>query len=657
MYVGSGIFMLGLCHQVRAGREKSGLTMPTKKEYFLSFLILILAATLVNSHLFPSAPLAAYFLYILLVSILALGCGLIFLSGNGQIGVGWSPALMFVLLWGLYVFGRGVLSGEPLSFHTVYIIGTCLFFFCVAAVLELVYPSMAVLLRAVVLLACCEAIVSIFQFVDLIPSANSYFQVTGSWVNPNVTAMFLAMSVPAVLYLLFSAGKTDRIFSVSALALITGSLFLLKCRTAIAGELAAAGMVLGYRFRLVQWLTGRRQRGLKLVLLAVVLAALATGGWAAYRFKQASADGRKLIWKISLEMVKDRPLTGVGYGRFEYEYNRRQAGYFEEERGSEEEKKYASYVHMAYNEFLESGVEGGIPGLLLFAGIILFLLFQNRAGGGAAANRGRTAGQRPATGGREEAGEGYVMILRGDADLMVVCRAAVAVFAFMSFFNFTLQAIPVTGLFVFYGSILSYQYARDRRERKGEEGLAPMRLNKAVTGVVLLLAGAWLIFTQPGIAAAQMELRQAERQIGRKHYRLAAGTLAKDGEILATSGGYWECLGKIAYMQKDYRSASDYLSRGRQYSSDPGLFILSGNCYEMQEQYDSAEKQYLIALNMEPDRLLPRYDLMNMYLKKGDTLRAVDRAAEILVIRPKVLSEKAEEYKEEADAVQRLRKR
>lgn len=49
-----------------------------------------------------------------------------------------------------------------------------------------------------------------------------------------------------------------------------------------------------------------------------------------YSYKKDSADGRILIWKISLEMVKDKPILGYGFDGFRKNYMNYQAAYLQE---------------------------------------------------------------------------------------------------------------------------------------------------------------------------------------------------------------------------------------------------------------------------------------------------------------------------------------
>lgn len=88
-----------------------------------------------------------------------------------------------------------------------------------------------------------------------------------------------------------------------------------------------------------------------------------------YQIKNNSADGRLLIWKLSTKMIAENPFKGYGYGLFERNYNLKQASYFANQTSSNTERRNASFVAMAYNDYLEQTIEGGILGLLFYSDI------------------------------------------------------------------------------------------------------------------------------------------------------------------------------------------------------------------------------------------------------------------------------------------------
>jgi O-antigen ligase len=90
-----------------------------------------------------------------------------------------------------------------------------------------------------------------------------------------------------------------------------------------------------------------------------------------YHFKKDSADGRLLMWTVSLNMIKEKPLTGFVPGGFRKLYPLWQGEYIAN-RDDSLWTILADDVSSPFNEFLKTGIEQGIIGLLFIAGIICF---------------------------------------------------------------------------------------------------------------------------------------------------------------------------------------------------------------------------------------------------------------------------------------------
>lgn len=99
-----------------------------------------------------------------------------------------------------------------------------------------------------------------------------------------------------------------------------------------------------------------------LIVAGILFFAIALIGM--YKFKQGSADGRLLIWKVSAGMIKDKPIFGHGTDKFAADYMNYQAAYFKPNPDVPEAMQ-ADNVSYAYNELLKLTVEKGLIGLLL----------------------------------------------------------------------------------------------------------------------------------------------------------------------------------------------------------------------------------------------------------------------------------------------------
>lgn len=113
-------------------------------------------------------------------------------------------------------------------------------------------------------------------------------------------------------------------------------------------------------------------------MIGILLFILITIG-GTYLLKPKSADGRLLVWKVSWEMIQDKPLTGFGKGGFAANYLYYQADYMKSS-ASSAEKALAGSTHLAFNGLLCIIVERGLIGLLVYLTFIvgIFLSYRDR---------------------------------------------------------------------------------------------------------------------------------------------------------------------------------------------------------------------------------------------------------------------------------------
>ena len=91
--------------------------------------------------------------------------------------------------------------------------------------------------------------------------------------------------------------------------------------------------------------------------------------------KTDSTNGRLLIWRVSFNMIREKPLTGHGMGAFKARYMDYQADYFLHNPGSRYSLLADNTKH-PFNEFIKLIVEFGILGFVLFIALIIMLTRQ-----------------------------------------------------------------------------------------------------------------------------------------------------------------------------------------------------------------------------------------------------------------------------------------
>jgi O-antigen ligase len=607
---------------------------------FLSYFIaaITIASTLVNHSFFGSASLAAYFLFVLSASLLLLVTGADLLIRTKSIIVANPLPLYFFAGLVTYSIIHGYfLVGDALSVRHIYFIvcGLLLISLCLLFVGS--DFSFILLCKIVMFISAMEALVCCMQFIGVIPSLNSFFPVTGTWINPNVTAMFFVMTLPALLIVMFGKEIYQARLAVLVAVLIVISLILLKCRTAFIGSVIVTMIVLNAKYSLLKKIKSKWSRLTLLSLGVLGIVVLIPICIFLYNIKQASADGRKLIWKVSMNMIAEKPVTGYGYGSFEHHYNLSQAEYLAKGLGTKADVMNASFVKMAYNEFLENCVEGGLVGLILIISFLMSLLIKVRFNTKEIAARVLPDGIP------------NIKHVNPHADLTLpACYGGIVAFTIMSMFNFTVQAIPVMCLLVVYAAALVAWGNYDTRL------IRTLHFSKHIKFIVssaFFLCGLYFLTSQIYLSRAFISTKEAELSAKEGDLEKGLRTLANFEEEMDESEIYWTIYGTALLKKKQYQMALEKFNKAITLTSNPNLYMLIGSCNVELKQYKEAGAAYQIASNIVPNRFAPRYALMKLYYKMNDLARARIAANELLALQPKVESQAVEFYKNEAQVL------
>ena len=167
---------------------------------------------------------------------------------------------------------------------------------------------------------------------------------TGIFNDPNDLAMAFAVAMPFLVGPML-AKRTMFLGRVLAAALSVPILFALYLTNSRGGVIGLAAALVPYVWRSGRWLT-------KIVVVVGLVAAL--GLAAPSRMNEMggdddSAQGRVQSWSAGIQMLKTRPILGVGFGRYS-EYNEL----------------------VAHNSFVHTFAELGLIGAFCFAGMFFW---------------------------------------------------------------------------------------------------------------------------------------------------------------------------------------------------------------------------------------------------------------------------------------------
>jgi len=206
---------------------------------------------------------------------------------------------------------------------------------------------------------------AIGQYFHWFDSNHRLFDITGSFGNPGQLGGFLAVSLisTACLWMRFKKNR----YTVLFLLPISIQGYALLLSDSRAGWLAAiSGMV-------SLWILNKGKFNLKAKgwFIICFLSVIVIGGL--YKYKPQSANGRLLVWQVTMDMIADNPILGHGIGGFNGNYMHYQANYFSEHPESAY-VQYSDNIAYPYNEFLHVWADQGLVGLLLLLSLLIFTL-------------------------------------------------------------------------------------------------------------------------------------------------------------------------------------------------------------------------------------------------------------------------------------------
>lgn len=190
--------------------------------------------------------------------------------------------------------------------------------------------------------------------------------ITGVFGNTGIFGGFVATAFVTALGFLLSSKRNNYFIPWMA----GGALLIPLAAQLLFSQSRAAWIAVGAGTLALLFPAIRKQTGCKTVVFVFFLLVFGTL-WAAklYHFKKDSADGRLLIWRVGWNLFWEKPLTGFGPNGFQKTYMLRQGDYLKNHPDSPW-TILAGDTSSPFNEWLKTGIEQGVTGLLFLFGII-----------------------------------------------------------------------------------------------------------------------------------------------------------------------------------------------------------------------------------------------------------------------------------------------
>ena len=457
-------------------------------------------------------------------------------------------------------------------------------------------------------------------------SQHHLFRLTGSFFNPGPYAGYLAIVFPLALAFAWNGNATPKMRDINRWPLTFGFPLVVISRVAVKwisalacitilsvlpAAMSRASWLAVVSASAVVWLLRTKAKNARLrawlipsksPLIACAIVTLAVATLAGmYFLKKNSADGRVLIWKVSLQIALEHPF-GVGLGNFPGAYADAQADRIAGGKAGETETYVAGNPEYAFNEYLQIAAESGWLSFLLFLGILL-CAFRSMWKAG----EGRMAGS----------------------------LAALSVFAF---FSYPFSVLPYLIVFTFL--IAATAGAAETR---------PCRRQPVVPCLIALLCFAvacGCLYRQYPVYLSCRQWTQCRIYYHSGEYREAVRNYETLYPYLNDRIQFlFEYAQSLSKSGEPSRS-NEILRRAMQISCDPMLYNVMGRNHQALKRYAQAEACFLKAANIVPSRIYPWYLLALLYQETGETAKARATARIVLTKEPKVHSEAVREMRE-----------
>jgi O-antigen polymerase len=466
------------------------------------------------------------------------------------------------------------------------------------------------------LLSGFEILIGSLQFFGVLTSNSVFYRVTGSFNSPTDYSNFLGSTLGFFIFYPFFTKKTlsTRLSFFYRLVIISLSLAAIICFTQSRMAWIACIAVLIISI----WYSSNTVNSAKIkqltknyYLWGLLIAIITIFSIYLLKIKQGSTSGRMFVMMNELSILKSNFIYGIGFGNFNQYYNHYQSLYFQNHPNSRYEI-FASYINVGYSEYLQLLVEGGFISLLL---IILVLIRTLKIG----------------------------RIIKNSSDTIKAYFLSFLSILILAIFSFPFRSISTFTNFIIYLSIIA-SFDQELISIKLKIKVA-RAISLSATLVVFILFGR-IYKTYNALTLWQTMMNYNE------HQPLDKNTIAETYKHtffeLNTDEGYLQAYASYLSKNNKIRESTEVLNLATVYSGYYMLHVALGHNYFKLNNYKEAEKHFLSAAYMVPNRFIPKKFLMAFYITTGNKENAKFWAENIVAYKIKVPSKEVNLIKQSA---------
>lgn len=501
-----------------------------------------------------------------------------------------------------------------LNFDFLFFISSFIFYLIVRSSF-FQHKQINIFLLYLLLLGYLEIIISFFQLLGVIEPFSQYFPISGTFDNPSEFCLYLTLVLPVVFLLIHKykdENNTGLFIRISGFIYVILWLFIvliIGSRTSLIAGIIGCLFFIIVKYNIFKqikhYFNSRFKIGLLigfsfgLILLFFIFL---------IKIKQQSANGRLLIWTITLDAVKDKPIFGYGYNAFQAKYNFFQAKYFMDKQIAQEKKQLANNMVVAMNDYVETTFNLGLSGLVLYLFILfsVFIFFIHR---------------------REI-----------PSDYITLSLSIVIIFAISSFFYYSGKIIPFKMIFLFFIAYIS---------SNNKNYLIYIDMNRTIKWAVLVLLlfslSSVLLFHNYSNLIAYKYCKESLNYQRYGYNEKALSSINKSYPVLKNYGLFLYVYCTVLYENGLYNKCINISKEILIKNNSSKLYILIGDSYLKKMNYQKAETCYEFASYIVPNNFGSRYKLFNLYKEWNKPEKALVIAKEIITKKIKIDSYKIQD--------------
>ena len=426
-------------------------------------------------------------------------------------------------------------------------------------------------------------VTALFGVIEVIYSltiGSHLHPIIGTLSNPSIFSMAITMSMPALLYFYNKRNKAIKIVTIMLYIFAFVAVAMSQSRTGIICMIVCGIYIL--------WKTFHFKAK---YLLGVSIAVSIIAATSMLFVKSESTKGRHFILDRSAEMIYEKPL-GWGSDGFTRNYMDFQAEYFENN-DDEEAALLADNMRHPLNEYIYIAINYGVLTIIAVLLLAVMLVYYKL---------------------KENSNESHTFVLTA------------TLLAIWMMFSYPLSQ-PLTWNIIYLSLLLFVCNSN-------------LRANRSTKGIIIISASVSIFIIGSNYNYRHQWEKAVEIYHTHEQKTNAFVVFDKLKDIYGNDAEFLYSYATLLYNEKQYEQAISVAEKCDSVSANYDLEILLANSYMFVGELGKAEKHYIQACNMCPNRFIPLYKLFKIYKQLGDTEKMLKVGNIILNKKIKVPSQK-----------------